>query len=64
MLAYVFWHRPLDDLALEAYEQAEIALRGVLLNQVADGRLGQAAFTSDARNLKLRRCRRDFRIKT
>jgi hypothetical protein len=25
MLAYVFWHRPLDDLAVDAYEHAEIA---------------------------------------
>ena len=37
---------------------------GVLLDQVSQGRLGDAPLTSYARDLKLRGRRRDFRIKS
>ena len=44
MLAYVFWHRPLDDLALEAYEQAEIAFHRSLAHAPPSGFQGSAVF--------------------
>jgi hypothetical protein len=44
VLAYVFWHRPLDDLALEAYEQAEIAFHRSLAHAPPSGFQGSATF--------------------
>ena len=46
MLAYVFWHRPLDDLdaAVEAYEHAEIAFHRSLAHAPPAGFQGSAAF--------------------
>jgi hypothetical protein len=44
VLAYVFWHRPLDDLALEAYEQAEIAFHRSLAHAPPSGFQGSAVF--------------------
>ena len=42
MLAYVFWHRPLDDAAVEAYERAQIAFHRSL------GHAPPAGFQSSA----------------
>ena len=44
MLAYVFWHRPLDDLAIEAYEHAEIAFHRSLAHAPPAGFQGSAVF--------------------
>ncbi len=44
MLAYVFWHRPLDDLAVEAYEHAEIAFHRSLAHAPPTGFQGSAVF--------------------
>ena len=44
MLAYVFWHRPLDDSAVEAYERAEIAFHRSLAHARPAGMRGSAAF--------------------
>jgi hypothetical protein len=44
VLAYVFWHRPLDDLALEAYEHAEIAFHRSLAHAPPAGFQGSAVF--------------------
>jgi hypothetical protein len=44
MLAYVFWHRPLDDTAVEAYEQAEIAFHRSLAHAPPTGFQGSATF--------------------
>jgi len=44
VLAYVFWHRPLDDLAVEVYEQAEIAFHRSLAHAPPAGFQGSAVF--------------------
>ena len=44
MLAYVFWHRPLDDGAVAAYEQAEIAFHRSLARERPAGLRGTAVF--------------------
>jgi hypothetical protein len=44
MLAYVFWHRPLDDLAVEAYEHAEIAFHRSLAHAPPSGFQSSAVF--------------------
>jgi hypothetical protein len=44
MLAYVFWHRPLDDSALETYERAQIAFHGSLAHAPPIGFLGSACY--------------------
>jgi hypothetical protein len=44
VLAYVFWHRPLDDLAVEAYEHAEIAFHRSLAHAPPAGFQGSAVF--------------------
>jgi hypothetical protein len=44
MLAYVFWHRPLDDAAREAYEHAEIAFHRSLAHAPPAGFQGSATF--------------------
>ncbi len=44
MLAYVFWHRPLDDSALEAYERAQIAFHRSLAHAPPIGFLGSACY--------------------
>jgi hypothetical protein len=44
VLAYVFWHRPLDDFAIEAYEHAEIAFHRSLANSPPTGFQGSATF--------------------
>jgi hypothetical protein len=44
VLAYVFWHRPLDDLAIEAYEHAEIAFHRSLAHAPPTGFQGSAVF--------------------
>jgi hypothetical protein len=44
MLAYVFWHRPLDDSAVEAYEHAEIAFHRSLAHAPPTGFHGSATF--------------------
>ena len=44
MLAYVFWHRPLDSSALEAYERAEIAFHRSLARARPAGMRGSAVF--------------------
>jgi hypothetical protein len=44
MLAYVFWHRPLDDSAIEAYEHAEIAFHRSLAHAPPSGFQGSATF--------------------
>ena len=44
MLAYVFWHRPLDDLTVEAYEHAEIAFHRSLAHAPPAGFQGSAVF--------------------
>jgi hypothetical protein len=40
MLAYVFWHRPLDDSADVAYEQAQVAFHRSLAHTPPAGLLG------------------------
>jgi hypothetical protein len=44
MLAYVFWHRPLDDSAVGAYEQAQIAFHRSLAHAPPVGMRGSAVF--------------------
>jgi hypothetical protein len=44
MLAYLFWHRPLNDSAVEAYEQAEIAFHRSLARARPAGMRGSAVF--------------------
>jgi hypothetical protein len=44
MLAYVFWHRPLDDTAVEAYEHAELAFHRSLAHAPPSGFQGSAVF--------------------
>jgi hypothetical protein len=44
MLAYVFWHRPLDDAEVEAYEHAEIAFHRSLARTPPTGFQGSATF--------------------
>jgi hypothetical protein len=44
VLAYVFWHRPLDDLEVEAYEHAEIAFHRSLAHAPPAGFQGSAVF--------------------
>jgi len=44
MLAYVFWHRPHDGSALEAYEQAQIAFHRSLARTPPVGLCGSAVF--------------------
>ena len=46
MLAYVFWHRPLDDTAIEAYEQAQIAFHRSLAHAPPAGFQSSAVFGS------------------
>ncbi len=44
MLAYLFWHRPLDGDALGAYEEAEIAFHRSLARKPPVGLRGSATF--------------------
>ncbi|HZL47571.1 MAG TPA: hypothetical protein VFC30_00990 [Solirubrobacteraceae bacterium] len=44
MLAYVFWHRPLEDVAIEAYERAQIAFHHSLAHAPPAGFLGSACY--------------------
>ncbi len=44
MLAYVFWHRPLDDTAVEAYERAQIAFHRSLAHAPPAGFQSSAVF--------------------
>jgi len=44
VLAYVFWHRPLDDTAVEAYEHAEIAFHRSLAHAPPAGFQSSAVF--------------------
>jgi hypothetical protein len=44
MLAYVFWHRPLDETAVDAYEQAEIGFHRSLAHAPPTGFQGSATF--------------------
>lgn len=44
MLAYVFWHRPLDDSAIEAYERAQIAFHRSLAHAPPAGFAGSACY--------------------
>ncbi len=44
MLAYVFWHRPLDDSAIAAYEQAQIAFHRSLARNPPAGFAGSACY--------------------
>ncbi len=44
MLAYLFWHRPLDDTAIEAYEQAQVAFHRSLARSPPAGLRGSAVF--------------------
>jgi hypothetical protein len=44
MLAYVFWHRPLDEATLEAYEHAGIAFHRSLAHAPPTGFRGSATF--------------------
>ena len=44
MLAYVFWHRPLDDTAVDAYEHAEVAFHRSLAHAPPTGFRGSATF--------------------
>jgi hypothetical protein len=44
MLAYVFWHRPLDGSAAEAYEHAEVAFHRSLARARPAGMRGSAVF--------------------
>ena len=49
MLAYVFWHRPRDDAAVEAYEQAQIAFHRSLAHAPPAGFQSSAVFRIPAR---------------
>jgi hypothetical protein len=44
MLAYVFWHRPLDDSALDSYERAQIAFHRSLAHAPPVGFVGSACY--------------------
>lgn len=44
MLAYVFWHRPLDDSALAAYERAQLAFHRSLAHNPPAGFAGSACY--------------------
>lgn len=44
MLAYVFWHRPQDDVTIEAYEQAQIAFHRSLEHAPPSGFQSSAVF--------------------
>lgn len=44
MLAYVFWHRPLDETATAAYEQAQIAFHRSLAHTPPVGFRGSAVY--------------------
>ena len=44
MLAYVFWHRPLDGAAADAYEQAQVAFHRSLAHAPPMGFRGSAVF--------------------
>jgi hypothetical protein len=44
MLVYVFWHRPLDDTALQAYERAQIAFHRSLAHAPPAGFQSSAVF--------------------
>ncbi len=44
MLAYVFWHRPLDEAAIEAYERAQIAFHRSLAHAPPAGLQSSAVF--------------------
>ena len=44
MLAYLFWHRPLDPASVEAYEQAQIAFHRSLARSRPVGMCGSANF--------------------
>jgi hypothetical protein len=44
MLAYVFWHRPLEDSAVEGYERAQIAFHRSLAHAPPVGFLGSACY--------------------
>jgi hypothetical protein len=44
MLAYLFWHRPSDETAIEAYEQAQIAFHRSLAHSPPAGLHGSAVF--------------------
>ena len=44
MLAYLFWHRPLDPASVEAYEQAQIAFHRSLARSRPVGMCGSASF--------------------
>jgi hypothetical protein len=44
VLAYVFWHRPLDETETAAYEQAQIAFHRSLAHSPPVGLRGSAAF--------------------
>jgi hypothetical protein len=49
MLAYVFWHRPRDDAAVEAYEQAQVAFHRSLAHAPPAGFQSSAVFRIPAR---------------
>jgi hypothetical protein len=44
VLAYVFWHRPLDGVAVDAYEQAQIGFHRSLAHAPPMGFCGSAVF--------------------
>jgi hypothetical protein len=44
MLAYVFWHRPLDDSAIDSYERAQIAFHRSLAHAPPVGFVGSACY--------------------
>jgi hypothetical protein len=44
VLAYVFWHRPLDDSAIEAYERAQIAFHRSLAHTPPAGFAGSTCY--------------------
>ena len=44
MLAYLFWHRPLDPTSVEAYEQAQLAFHRSLARSRPVGMCGSASF--------------------
>lgn len=48
MLAYVFWHRPLDASAIDAYEQAQLAFHRSLAHTPPAGFSGSACYRAAA----------------
>jgi hypothetical protein len=44
VLAYLFWHRPLDSVGVEAYEQAQLAFHRSLARSRPVGMCGSASF--------------------